>query len=106
MMTTWSNPDSMSSVNITTAAPKSVRTGLRERGDVVDIERAEPCGDTGFEIVVGEEFTEREGGRRKSTGSANPGATQFANHFSQPRVLAADRVDIGQAQTIEWNDSL
>ena len=34
---------------------------------------------------------------------AHAGARQLADHFAERRVLAADDIDIGHSQLLEWN---
>ncbi len=43
----------------------------------------------------------RRGG--EAAGHAHAGAGQLADHLAEGGVLAADRLDVGHSQLLEWN---
>ena len=76
-------------------------TGLRESGDVVDVECSEGLIDPILEAVLSEKFAKSEGSGREAAGNAHPVASELADHLAQRGVLAADLVGVGHPQVVE-----
>ncbi len=84
--------------------PRICGTGLGQRANVVGVERRQPLGDAPRQAALGEERA--KGMRRgcEAAGNANPRLAQLADHFAEGCVLAADRLDVGHSQGVEWGD--
>ena len=82
------------------------RPGLRQRRDIVDVERCEPRRDARVETVVREELAKRKRRRGESAGHADSRAMELADHLAKRGVLAADLIDIRHPHAVEGNYSL
>src|SRR5262249_1720933 len=74
---------------------------VRERRDVVDVERAERTVDARRKAVLFQELAEGEGGSGESAGDPNALRVQLADHLAERGILAADQRQVGHAQAIE-----
>ncbi len=86
--------------------PADLRSGLRQRRDIVDVERSKARRNARIEAVVGEELAKRNRRRGESTGNANARVVELADHLAKRRVLAAHLIDIRHPHAVEGNYSL
>ena len=78
--------------------------GVGERAHVVGVERRQPLRDSPCQAAFGEEGAKGMRRGREAAGDADPRLAQLADHFAEGCVLAADRLDIGHSQGVEWCD--
>ena len=58
------------------------------------------------ESLVREELAKGGGGRGEPAGNPDARVREPSDHLAERRVLAADRVDVGDPQLVERNDAL
>ena len=80
----------------------NLRTGFDQGIDIIDIERVKRGVDTIGEAIVSQELTVGICGGRKAARHTHVGR-QLADHLAKRGVLAADLVDVGHAQFVEWD---
>ena len=71
--------------------------------DVVDVEVGERVADARVEAALRQKIPIGLRGGREAAGHAHAELGQRADHLAERGVLAADRLDVAHAQTLETN---